>query len=368
MEQIVLQLEKLNKSFGNLHVLKDLDLEVAKGEVLTLLGPSGCGKTTTLNLVAGLINPDSGKIILRGEIVNAYSPQKRKVGMVFQSWALFPHMTVYENIAFGLKVKKWPKSKIDQKVREMLSLIQLPNIQNKFPSQLSGGMRQRVAFARALAVEPDVLLLDEPFSNLDELLRRQMEVETRRLQQQIGITTLFVTHNQEEALVMSDRVAVMSNGKIVQVDTPLKVYNDPRTSFVCEFLGDANIFEGQVSEVKASHVLVECGGVTFVSSRLGFNAGEEVTVAIRPERISLSRDTGSSDPANLFPNMFPARVSEVVYKGPTAVYSLILKGVHNVVVTEQCLNPEEIKRPGEEVYLKIPPDAVLLFKKERNNG
>ncbi|MBI4280197.1 MAG: ABC transporter ATP-binding protein, partial [Armatimonadetes bacterium] len=233
----ILRLEAVSKTLGRQQVLRDFNLSIQPGEFVTLLGPSGCGKSTTLNLIAGLLRPDEGAIYLRGNLVNHVEPRKRRLGMVFQSWALFPHMTVYDNVAFGLQMKGWSRSAIERRVREMLELVRLPAVGDKYPSQLSGGMQQRVALARALADEPDILLLDEPLSNLDARLRKEMQVELKRIHERLGVTTLFVTHSQEEALVMSDRVAVMNTGRIVRMGAPVEVYNNPRSRFVCTFLG-----------------------------------------------------------------------------------------------------------------------------------
>ncbi|MEM3486190.1 MAG: ABC transporter ATP-binding protein [Candidatus Methanomethyliaceae archaeon] len=365
MSEVGLRLEGICKSFGNLQVLNTVFLDVEQGELVTLLGPSGCGKSTTLNIVAGLLNADRGNVILRGKIVNNLPPQKRKVGMVFQSWALFPHMTVYENIAFGLQQRKWPRNAIRQRVAEMLALVRLQGVEDKYPSQLSGGMRQRVAFARALAVEPDILLLDEPFSNLDELLRREMEVETRNMQQELGITTLFVTHNQEEALVMSDKVAVMFAGKIVEFDTPHNVYNYPKTPFVCRFLGDANVLDGEVIREEENYVIVKCGSLRFVVANSATSVGQKVRIAFRPERVIIGR--GANRNRNDQPNLFHGRVKNVVYKG-VFVHCSVTIGELETDVIQQCLNPEEIVNVDEEVYVYIPKEAILLYKMDKTDG
>ncbi len=358
----VLRLEKLNKSFEDLHVLKDFDLEIKRGEVVTLLGPSGCGKTTTLNVVAGLLKPDSGKIILRGKVVNHLPPQKRKVGMVFQRWALFPHMTVRENIAFGLRLKKLRKTEIEKRVDEMLQLVKLPSIPHKFPSQLSGGMQQRVATARTLAVDPDVLNLDEPIINFDEKVRREMEVEMRTIQEFLEVTTLFVTHNQEEALIMSDRVAVMYEGKIIQIDTPQKIYDEPATCFVLQFLGESNMFEAKVLEASKSTVLLTSGEIVFTAVARGvLEAGTKVKVAIRPERLQIVR--GGPSLIDDCPNCFSGKIVCTVYKGSSVTYVVDISGQEFQAV-ENCVDPARVLEKGDEVRVGISVAAINIVEVE----
>lgn len=241
MNDIILQLKNIRKSFDGTEVLQSLNLDVHRAEFITLLGSSGCGKTTTLRIIAGLEIPDSGSVILEGQDITGLEPNKRNVNTVFQSYALFPHMTVEENVGYGLKIRKVPKAEIAQKVQEMLKLVQLEEYGKRMPDQLSGGQRQRIAIARALANEPKVLLLDEPLGALDLKLRRQMQLELKRLQKQLGITFIYITHDQEEAINMSDRIAVMNKGKLEQIGTPNEIYYRPQTSYVADFVGNANI-------------------------------------------------------------------------------------------------------------------------------
>ena len=233
-------------AYGATPVLHDVDLDVHKGELVSLLGPSGCGKTTTLNIIAGFLEPSRGTVSLGGRVVNQVPPYRRNTGMVFQSYALFPHMNVFDNVAFGLRIRRLPAAETARRVREALALVRLEGLGDRAIRQLSGGQQQRVAIARALAIDPLVLLMDEPLSNLDAQLRRQMRVELRRLQRQVGITTIFVTHDQEEALTLSDRLVVMNHGRIEQVGTPVELYRKPRTAFVAQFLGHPNFLSGEV--------------------------------------------------------------------------------------------------------------------------
>lgn len=258
MSDIILKLKQIEKSFEGTEVLKGLDLDIHRAEFITLLGASGCGKTTTLRIIAGLENPDNGSVILEGQDITNLEPNKRNVNTVFQNYALFPHMTVEENVAYGLKIKKLPKTEIAKKVAEMLQLVQLEEYGKRRPDQLSGGQRQRIAIARAVANEPKVLLLDEPLGALDLKLRRQMQLELKRLQKQLGITFIYITHDQEEAVNMSDRIAVMHQGVLEQVGTPNEVYYHPRTSYVADFVGNANIWHcgGDTFAIRSENVLM----------------------------------------------------------------------------------------------------------------
>lgn len=255
----ILQLKTIRKSFGGEPVLNGLDLDVHRGEFITLLGSSGCGKTTTLRIIAGLEQPEEGKIILEGQDITNLAPNKRNVNTVFQNYALFPHMNVEANVGYGLKIQKVPKGEIAKKVAKMLQLVQLEEYGKRMPDQLSGGQRQRIAIARALINEPKVLLLDEPLGALDLKLRRQMQLELKRLQKQLGITFIYITHDQEEAINMSDRIAVMHRGVLEQIGTPNEIYYRPRTSYVADFVGNANIlhFQGQTYALRSENVQID---------------------------------------------------------------------------------------------------------------
>ena len=261
MNEVLLSLKNIKKSFGETNVLKGISLDIGRGDFITLLGLSGCGKTTTLRIVAGLETPDEGQVILEGQDVTNLEPHKRDVNTVFQNYALFPHMDVAANIAYGLKIRKVPKAEQKQKVEEALSLVQLSGYGKRYPSELSGGQKQRVAIARALVNNPKVLLLDEPLGALDLQLRRQMQVELKRLQKKLGITFIYITHDQEEAINMSDRIAVMNQGVFEQIGTPNEIYNHPLTAYVAQFVGNANIFhaDGKAYAIRSEHVLFSRG-------------------------------------------------------------------------------------------------------------
>ncbi len=285
MEEQILSIEHISKSFGEVHALKDVSLQVRKGEFLTLLGPSGCGKTTTLRIIAGLETPDEGKVFLQGQDVTNWEPNKRNVNTVFQNYALFPHMNVAANIGYGLKLRKVPKGEISRRVEEMLQLVQLPGYDKRMPSQLSGGQRQRVAIARSLINNPAVLLLDEPLGALDLQLRRQMQGELKRLQKQLEITFIYITHDQEEALNMSDRIGVMNAGHIEQLDAPEEIYERPKTRFAAEFIGQSNIFSAVVRRACGDGTLVlDFAGGTILAKGEG-TPGEQVTLSVRTERV-----------------------------------------------------------------------------------
>lgn len=280
----IISFENVNKFYEDTHVLKNINFEIEKGKFYTLLGPSGCGKTTILRIIAGFTDVSNGKVTLNGADVTNLPPNKRKVNTVFQDYALFPHMNVFENIAFGLRLKKTPENIIKEKVADALKMMQLSGYENREISQMSGGQQQRVAIARALVNEPEVLLLDEPLSALDLKLRTDMQYELRELQQRLGITFIFVTHDQEEALAMSDEIFVMSKGEIVQSGTPVDIYDEPINRFVADFIGESNIVDGVMKE----DYLVEFVGKEFECADAGMRPNEKVEIVIRPEDLSLT--------------------------------------------------------------------------------
>jgi ABC-type Fe3+/spermidine/putrescine transport system ATPase subunit len=352
----ILRLENVSKTFQGQPVVRGVSLEMRRGEFLTLLGPSGCGKTTSLNIVAGLLQPDSGTVFLRGEPANALPPRRRGLGMVFQSWALFPHLNVFDNIAYGLSVRSVPAAEIRARVGEMLDLVRLPGLEGKFPSQLSGGMQQRVALARALITRPDLLLLDEPLSNLDAALRKEMQVELRRIHSELNVTTLLVTHSQEEALVMSDRMAVMRSGRIECVDTPRRVYNNPPNRFVCAFLGDANILECKVEALLAGEAILRRNGLRFAAPAVpGAMRGRNLTVAIRPEHVLVHRP-GSPEAAD----GMEAVVRDAIFKGSHIHYELAAGEERVQALALPPIHSEPLA-PGERARVTFPKCRIVAF-------
>ncbi len=308
MAESIVSLIDVEKRFGSNLVVRKMNMEIYEGEFLTLLGPSGCGKTTTLRMIAGFEDATSGIIKVQGERVENKEPYQRDVNTVFQNYALFPHMTVFDNVAYGLTIKKVPKDEIRQRVAEMLELVQLTDYERRKPDELSGGQKQRVAIARALINRPKVLLLDEPLGALDLKLRKQMQIELKRLQKKLGITFVYVTHDQEEALTMSDRIAVMNAGVIEQLGTPMEIYDHPLTRFVAGFIGESNIFDGTVTAVEGDLLRVDTPAGKLLTRGSGFAVGEEMHVSIRPEYLEAGER--SADGFDL-----PARIKDFTYMG-----------------------------------------------------
>ncbi len=347
--KVIVEIDKVNKIYGGTnHVVKDLSLKVYEGEFLTLLGSSGCGKTTTLRMIAGFEEPTSGKILIEGQNIADKEPFERNVNTVFQSYALFPHMTIFDNVAYGLKMKKVPKAETGKRVMEMLDMVQLGGFEKRYPSQLSGGQKQRVAIARALINRPKVLLLDEPLGALDLKLRKQMQLELKRLQRKLNITFIYVTHDQEEALTMSDRIAVMHDGILEQVDVPKKIYEEPDTRFVATFIGETNIFEGYVTKRDESRLSITTETGSISASAEGFADKEIVAVSVRPERIRYS-----SEPVEGF--TLHAKVREQIYVGSVIKTIAVLPNGNEVRLE---------KLAGEETYTGKPETVYLHWAME----
>lgn len=327
----VIELRGVSKSIHDHQILYDINLEVRNGEFFTLLGPSGCGKTTLLRLISGFEQPTTGKIFINGKDVDGLPPHLRHVHTVFQSYALFPHMTVYENVAFGLRCQKLPKKEIEERVKEVLKIVKLEKYAQRKPEQLSGGQQQRVAIARAVVNRPLVLLLDEPLSSLDYRLRKTMQLELKQLQRKLGITFIFVTHDQEEAISMSDRVVVMNEGGIEQVGTPRQVYEKPQSLTVAKFIGEVNIFDCDIIAVDGKHITVDIQGKRrVVRSSREFTVGHKAHVLVRPEDLRVW-DQSEVEDTN---NMFPGVVEEVIYKGTTVDLMVRLSNNKLVAATE----------------------------------
>ncbi len=327
----VIELRDVSKTIHDHQILYDINLEVRNGEFLTLLGPSGCGKTTLLRLISGFEEPTTGKIFINGKNVNGLQPHLRHVHTVFQSYALFPHMSVFENVAFGLRCQKLPKQEIEERVLEVLKIVKLEKYAKRKPEQLSGGQQQRVAIARAVVNRPLVLLLDEPLSSLDYRLRKTMQIELKQLQRKLGITFIFVTHDQEEALSMSDRVVVMHEGRIEQIGTPRQVYEKPQNLTVAQFIGEVNIFESEIVAIQENKITVKVQDkLRVIKSTKQFAIGQKTLLLVRPEDLRVW-DHSEVDDTN---DMFPGVVEEVIYKGTTVDLMVRLSNNQLVAATE----------------------------------
>ena len=354
MAESIVSLIDVEKRFGSNLVVRKMNMEIYEGEFLTLLGPSGCGKTTTLRMIAGFEDATSGIIKVQGERVENKEPYQRDVNTVFQNYALFPHMTVFDNVAYGLTIKKVPKDEIRQRVAEMLELVQLTDYERRKPDELSGGQKQRVAIARALINRPKVLLLDEPLGALDLKLRKQMQIELKRLQKKLGITFVYVTHDQEEALTMSDRIAVMNAGVIEQLGTPMEIYDHPLTRFVAGFIGESNIFDGTVTAVEGDLLRVDTPAGKLLTRGSGFAVGDEMHVSIRPEYLEAGER--SADGFDL-----PARIKDFTYMGTVVKTALDMADGTELKLSrfEQDANAHE----GDKVYLSWRPEKSVPIKK-----
>lgn len=365
MPKVKLQLRGLTKKFGELVVLDRMSLDVFDGEFLALVGPSGCGKTTTLRLVAGFLTPDAGEILLDGELVSSpqfvLPPEKRNVTIVFQSYAIWPHKTVFENIAFGLQLKRFSKPAIRDRVRASLELVKLQGLEGRYPGELSGGQQQRVSLARALVVEPKLILLDEPLSNLDATLREEMRFDLRDLQQKMGITSVYVTHDQTEAMVIADRIVVMHRGLIEQIGTAEEIYHHSRTDFVAKFVGYTNMIKGKVHSLSPDGQFADIrteGGLVLTTD-LGPSdtprpsVGEEVSISVRPEAVSLGPDI---DP-NL-PNRRPAVVLKRIFLGSHCEYRV---RVDSLVLRVQT-SPLTRFASGDEVFVQVDPKLCVRIR------
>jgi spermidine/putrescine transport system ATP-binding protein len=333
MTAAIVQLQNLRKHFGDVVAVDNVNLDIQEGEFITLLGPSGCGKTTTLRMIAGLEMPTSGAVCLEGNDVTFTPPEKRPVNMVFQAYALFPHMTIAENIAFGPMIKKWPRDEIARGVEEMLAVVRLEGYGSRRPDQLSGGQAQRVALARALINRPRLLLLDEPLGALDLKLRKAMQLELRGIQRRLGMTFVYVTHDQEEAMVMSDRIVLMNQGRIVQVGSPTEIYNRPQNEFASRFIGEANLLNGAITAIREDHIEVDVDGLMLWGPvQSGFSTGQKAVISIRPERISLFVARESIPPG--WKNVYPGTVVNTIFLGPLGRYQIRLAN-EQVLLVEQ---------------------------------
>lgn len=347
----IIDLKDITVSYGDNTVLEKLNLYINEKEFITLLGPSGCGKTTTLRAIAGFIKPDSGEVIFEGKVINDVPPHKRKVNTIFQRYALFSHLNVYENIAFGPQLQKMSKDEVRKKVADMLSLVNLKGFEQRSIDSLSGGQQQRVAIARALANNPHVLLLDEPLGALDLKLRKDMQRELKNIQQELGITFIYVTHDQEEALSMSDTVVVMDKGKIQQIGTPEDIYNEPVNAFVADFIGESNI----VDAIMLEDYKVTFGGVRFKCLDKGFEKNEFVEAVVRPEDIKITEPGGTA--------ALTGTITSVTFKG---VHFEILVDVGGFIWMIQTT--QENLKEGQTIGMRIEPDAIHIMKRSEYSG
>ena len=363
MPEVDVRLDRVSKLFGDAAAVDDLSLDIQEGEFFSMLGPSGCGKTTTLRMIGGFEEPTFGTVYLGGRDVTDLPPYKRDVNTVFQSYALFPHLDVYENVAFGLRRKKVAKDEVDKRVRDSMKLVDLVGFERRKPPQMSGGQQQRVALARALVNHPKVLLLDEPLGALDLKLRKQMQLELKRIQQEVGITFIYVTHDQEEAMTMSDRFAVMRHGKIEQIGGPEEVYESPATEFVAGFLGASNMLDGEIKEAAngLTSILLDTGGVMYAStSRIAQGVGPSVKVGVRPEKIRIVTDDGNAPPEK---NSVTGLLRMSTYIGVNYQYKVDGPGGVSLTVYEQNLGTAETRpQPGQKVRLEWLPEHTFVVE------
>ena len=338
------------KTGKDFYAVKDTSLTIQPGSFVTLLGPSGCGKTTTLRMIAGFESPDEGEIYLGDEAINALTPNKRDTAMVFQSYALLPHYNVFDNVAYGLKLRKVPKDEIKRRVMAILDLVELTGMEGRMTNQLSGGQQQRVALARALVIEPSVLLFDEPLSNLDAKLRVSMRTEIRRIQQRVGITAIYVTHDQSEAMALSDQIIVMKNGVVEQMGTPQEIYYHPKNEFVADFIGEANFLRGTMTGRENGHAVIRVEGHDMpVADRPDMEPGREYTIVLRPGAAHLSDEGG-----------VPCRVSLSCFMGSYQNYHVQLGDIR-IALTEYNPQNKRIYNVGEECRLVFEPDEVHVL-------
>jgi len=350
------RLDNITHRFNDFTAVRDIGLDVAGGELIALLGPSGCGKSTLLRIISGFVRQSEGRVLFDDEVVDPLPPSARGVGIVFQNYALFPHMTVAENVAYGLRAHKWPREKIAPRVAEMLALVHMSEFAERRSRQLSGGQQQRIALARCLAIDPKVLLLDEPFGALDKNLRLDMQIEVKRLQRQSGITTILVTHDQEEALSMADRIAVMSRGRIEQVSPPTEIYDRPRTRFVNEFVGTTNILPGEFVAVASGEAAVRLndGAMLPVAVNPQLASGSDVVVSIRPEQLRIH-----AVPSN---GCLAVVIKTVMPLGPQVIYDVEVRDGSSLKVSEPREAERDMHRVGASVYVKpASPAACHVF-------
>ena len=357
MDKILVRLDSISKKFNDKFIIKNLSLDIYEGEFLTLLGPSGCGKTTILRMISGLEHVTSGKIYIDDVDVTEVDPTKREVNTIFQNFALFPHMTIWENISFGLKMKKTPKDEIEKRVRKVIKLVKLEGFEDRIPSQLSGGQQQRVAIARGIVMNPKVLLLDESLCSLDLKLKRKMQLELKRIQKKLGITFIYVTHDQDEALTMSDRIVIIDRGQIQQNDTPQNIYRNPKTTFVADFIGESNIIASRITKINSDTIEITTeDNISFTIKREEQDKlDDKMNILIRPENIKISKNELKDSTKGI--------VKDIVYDG--AITKLFIDTVSALDLKVNTSGNIELKE-DEEVYIKLDTDYIVPIRGKIN--
>ena len=352
-KKVLVKLENVSKKYGNKYIIKNLNLEIYEGEFLTLLGASGCGKTTILRMISGLEQVTEGKVYIDEKDVTNLDPTKRETNTKFQNFALFPHMTVTDNVAFGLKMKKTPKEEIEKRVKKAIKLVKLEGFEKRYPKELSGGQQQRVAIARGIVMNPKVLLLDESLCSLDLKLKRQMQIELKKIQKKLGITFIYVTHDQDEALTMSDRIVIINKGMIEQNDTPKNIYKYPSTTFVADFIGESNIFEGTVMSVVDNNTYIKVNDhITLtLNDNAEYKKGDTLNLLIRPEDFKSSQ--------NILKDSIKGIIEDVIYDG---VITKLVVNVNDKIKIKVTTFDEQTYDEGEDIYLKPIKDSVIVIK------
>jgi len=355
----ILKVKNLSKNFGKVKAVQEVSFEATEGEVLSLLGPSGCGKTTMLRCIAGFENPNQGEIYLDNRKITPFPPEKRGIGMVFQNYALWPHMTVYGNLAFGLQIKKVPKDEITKKIKKVLDMVQLEGYENRYPRQMSGGQQQRIAMARALVFEPKIMLLDEPLSNLDAQLREEMRFEFTELQRKLGITAIYVTHDQAEALVISDKILILDQGKMIQFGTPKEIYSNPKNKFVAGFIAVTSFIDGRIdsfTEEKKKVIVKTDDGLAIHGFNNSFDIGKKVSIAMRMNVIKFIQDENKSDKNTV--NIFKGKIIQSSYLGNIIDYKIKVGSWEVRTKSDAKYN----FKVGEEVTFYLSPEDIIVTR------